>query len=151
MVRHDEIDAELSRERRLLDGGDAAVDAHDDLGAVLRELPERRRVQAVALLVAVRDVRADDDAELAERAHEDRRAGDAVDVVVPVDDDALASRERTTEPLDRAIEVESSADPLRSAAPPGRQTCRRPRGRGKRAPERQARGYHPGHPGPFWA
>src|SRR6185436_10600996 len=40
-------------------------------------------------------------------------------------------------------------DPLRSAAPPGTRPCRRPRGRGKRAPEQQARGYHPDIPGLF--
>src|SRR4029077_13560670 len=32
--------------------------------------------------------------------------GDPVDVVVPIDDDALASRERTTDPLDRTIHIE---------------------------------------------
>src|SRR5205085_12001711 len=106
MVRHDEIDAELARERRLFHRGYATVDADDHLRAVLRELPERRRVQAVALLVAIRDVGTDHEAKLPEGAHQDRRAGDPVDVVVPIDDDALASRERTTEPLDRAIQIE---------------------------------------------
>ena len=106
MVGHDEIDAELARERRLFHRGNATVDADDHLRAVLRELPERRRVQAVALLVAIRYVRTDHEAKLPEGAHQDRRAGDPVDVVVPIDDDALASRERTTEPLDRAIQIE---------------------------------------------
>jgi len=36
---------------------------------------------------------------------EDRRAGDAVDVIVAVDDDALASCERTPEAIDRAIQI----------------------------------------------
>ncbi len=106
VVGHDEIDAEVARERRLLHRGDAAIDAHDDLGAILGQLPERRGVQAVALFVPIRDVRPDHYAELPERADEDGRPAYAVDVVVSIDDDALASRERTTEPLDRAIQIE---------------------------------------------
>lgn len=106
MVCDDEIDAELARQRRLFHGRDAAVDADDDLGAIRSQRPERRRVQAVTLLVAIGDVRTDHDAELPERAHQNGRTRDAVDVVVPVDDDALASRERTTDPLDRTIQIE---------------------------------------------
>src|SRR2546425_12288757 len=114
VVGDDEIDAELAREQGLAHGGDAAVDGHDDARPVRGELAERLAVEAVALLVAVRDVRADDRAELAERPDEDRRAGDAVDVVVPVDDDALASRERTMEALERPVHIAH-----RRALPPG--------------------------------
>ena len=71
VVSHDQIDSELARQRGLLHRGDPAVHAHDDFRAVLRELPERRRVQAVALLVAVGDVRTDHDTELPKRAHQD--------------------------------------------------------------------------------
>ena len=106
VVCDDEIDTELAREPRLGHRGDAAVDRDDDLGAILGEVTERPGVQAVALLVAIRDVRANHHPELTERPHEDGRSGDPVDVVVPVDDDALASRERTTESLDRGIQIE---------------------------------------------
>src|SRR2546425_12289499 len=95
VVGDDEIDAELARERGLPHGGDAAVDGPDDARPVRGELAERLAVETVPLLVAVRDVRADDRAELAERTDDDRRAGDAVDVAVPLDDAALASREPT--------------------------------------------------------
>ena len=71
MVGHDEIDAELASERGLLHRGDAAVDAHDDLRAVRRELPQRHGVEAIALFIAIGDVRTDHEAELPEGAHED--------------------------------------------------------------------------------
>src|SRR2546425_2352170 len=119
VVGDDEIDAELAREQGLAHGGDAAVDGHDDARPVRGELAERLAVEAVALLVAVRDVRADDRAELAERRDGDRRAGDAVDVVVPVDDDALASRERTMEALERPVHIAHRRALLRGD--PGRQ------------------------------
>ncbi len=106
VVGDDQVDAELLRELRLGDRGDAAVHGDHDLRAVGRELAQRGRVEAVALLVAVRDVRADRNAKVPERAHEDGRAGDAVDVVVPVDDDALAGGERTADPLDGTTLVE---------------------------------------------
>jgi hypothetical protein len=106
VVGDDEVDPERTRQRRFADRGDAAVDRDDDARSVRGELAQRLLVEAVALLVAVRDVRTDHDTELPEGAHEDRRTGDAVHVVVPIDDDALASRERTTEPLDRAVQVE---------------------------------------------
>src|SRR5438552_176368 len=122
VVGDDEIDAELARERGLAHGGDAAVDGHDDARPIRGELAERLAVEAVPLLVAVRDVRADDRAELAERTDEDRRAGDAVDVVVPVDDDALASRERTVEALDRPVQIAHRRALIRRD--PGRQEVR---------------------------
>ena len=105
MVGDDEVDPQLARELRLTYGSDAAVHGHDDARPVGGELANRLRVQAVALLVAIGDVGADADADLTEGAHEDRRSGDAVDVVVPIDDDALASRERTTEARHRAVEI----------------------------------------------
>ena len=71
VVGHDEINAELARERGLLHRGDAAVDAHDDLRTVRRELPQRHSIEPVAFLVAVRDVGTHHEAELPEGAHED--------------------------------------------------------------------------------
>src|SRR6266545_7013886 len=106
VVGDDEIHAERPRERGLADRCHPAVHRYDDARAIGSELTQRQFVQAISLLVPVRDVGRDPDAELAEGADEDGRSGDAGDVVVPIDDDALASRERTTEPLDRAIEIE---------------------------------------------
>src|SRR5437870_11618443 len=122
VVGDDEIDAELAREQGLANDGDAAGDGNDAARPIRGELAERLAVEAVPLLVAVRDVRADDRAELAERTDEDRRAGDAVDVVVPVDDDALASRERTVEALDRPVQIAHRRALLRRD--PGRQGIR---------------------------
>src|SRR2546425_118243 len=119
VVGDDEIDAELAREQGLAHGGDAAVDGHDDARPVRGELAERLAVEAVALLVAVRDVRADDRAELAERRDGDRRPGDAADVVAPVADDAPASRERTMEALERPVHIAHRRALLRGD--PGRQ------------------------------
>ncbi len=105
VIGDDEVDAQLACQLRFTDGGDAAVDRDDHFRPVGRELADGRRVEPVALLVAIRDVRGYDDAELTESADEDGGAGDAVDVIVPIDDDALASRERTTEPHHGAIKV----------------------------------------------
>ena len=96
VVRHDEIDPQIACEERLVDRGHPAVDRDDHLRAIRRQVPQGRGVDAVTLLVAVRDVRGDCRAELAEDPDEDGGPGDAIDVIVPVDDDALASRERTT-------------------------------------------------------
>jgi len=71
VVRDDEVDPELAGERRFGHGGHAAVDGHDDLGAISGELAQRRPIQAVTLLIAIRDVRADRHAKVAERPHED--------------------------------------------------------------------------------
>jgi hypothetical protein len=105
VVRHDEIDAQVAGEERLVHRGHAAVDRDDHLRTVRRQVPQRRGVDAVALLVAVWDVRRDARAEPAESADEDGGTGDAIDVIVAVDDDALATRERTTQTLDSPLEV----------------------------------------------
>ena len=66
---------------------------------------DRRRLQAVAVPQALGDEVHDVAAEHLERAAQDDRRGDAVDVVVAVDRDPLAPREGALEPLDRAAHV----------------------------------------------
>ena len=121
VVGDDEIDAEVPGELGFGNGRHTAVDRHDDLRPIGGELAEGRRVQAVALLIAVRDVRAHRDPEVPECADEDGRAGDAVDVVVAIDDDALAGGERTVDPVDGPVEVQHRRTVVRQ---PGREEAR---------------------------
>ena len=99
VIRHDQIDAALARDLRRLDRGDAAVDGDDQLGAVVAELRDRLGVEAVAFVDAVGDVEVGVAAEDADGVPEDGGGGDAVDVVVAVDDDLFAVADRPGDAL----------------------------------------------------
>ena len=73
---------------------DAAVDRDDHLRAVGVQPLDRRRLQAVAVAQPLGDEMGDVAAEQLEGPAQDHGRGDAVDVVVAVDDDALAGRRR---------------------------------------------------------
>ena len=91
VVRDDDVQPQLPAEAHLPDRGDAAV--HRQQQVVLgREAADGGLVQAVALAVAVRDVVADGEADLAQIEHEQGGRGHAVGVVVAVDADALLFR-----------------------------------------------------------
>ena len=98
VVGDDQVDAELARAPRRLGAADAAVDRHDQRHAVGVQPLDRRRLQAVAVPQPLRDEVDDVAAEHLERAAQDDRRGDAVDVVVAVDGDPLAPRDRLLEP-----------------------------------------------------
>ncbi len=107
VVGDDEIEAGLAGFEGRLEGGDAAVDRDDNPGALGGELDQGVAVQPVALIEPVgcvgRDHRLGVDA--AQRVVEDGRRGDAVGVVVAVDDDRLASAEGVKESRRGAVEV----------------------------------------------
>ena len=67
-----------------------------------------RRLQAVAVGQALGNEVADVGAEQLERAAQDHRRGDAVDVVVAVDGDALAAGDRAQQPIDGACRCPAS-------------------------------------------
>jgi len=91
------------RERRLVRG--AAVGGHHHPGAGGAQPIERVDVEAVALATAVRDVEQGLRAQRAQAEDELRGAGDAVHVVVAVDGDGLARRERVGKARGRPAHV----------------------------------------------
>ena len=94
VVGDDQIDAELARAARRLGAADAAVDRDDQRDAVGVQPLDRRRLQPVAVLQPLGDEVDDVAAEQLERAAQDHRRRDAVDVVVAVDRDPLLARDR---------------------------------------------------------
>ena len=105
MVGDDQIDAELTRPARRLRRADAAVDRDDQLHAFGVQAIDRAGLQAVAVGQPFGNEMADVGAEQLERAPQNHRRGDAVDVVVAVDGDALAIGDRGQQPIDGAFEA----------------------------------------------
>jgi hypothetical protein len=89
VVGDDQIDAALFRDLRLLDRGDAAVDGDNELRPGVTDLLKRLGIQPVAFVDPVGDVEIDLSAQDGDGVPEDGGGGDAVDVVVAVDDDFL--------------------------------------------------------------
>ncbi len=104
----------------LLDGGDRAVDRHQQPRAARGEPAHGRRVQTVAVARAVGQVEVDVGSELAQRAHQHGCRADAVDVVVAVDRDprAVARRGAGSQPPPRRCPRRPPAGAPRR--PPGR-------------------------------
>jgi hypothetical protein len=90
VIGDDEIDAALFGDLSGFYGGDAAVDGDDELGAAVDDLAEGVGIEAVAFFEAVGDVEVDFAAQDVDGVPEDGGGGDAVDVVVAVDDDFFA-------------------------------------------------------------
>ncbi len=93
VVGDDEIDPELARAHCRFVSPDAAVHRDDHRGTFRVQPIDRRRLQPVAVLQAVGDEVADIAAQHLHRPPKDDGRGDAVDIVVAVDDDALAGGE----------------------------------------------------------
>jgi len=107
VIGDDEVDAGLSGGEGGLDGGDAAVDGDDDFGALGGERAEGVGVEAVAFVESVWDVGGDVGVrdEVIEGVEEDGGGGDAVNVVVAVDDDGLALASGVEEACGGAVHV----------------------------------------------
>ena len=105
VIGDDQVDAQLTRAERRLGAADPAVHRHNERDAVLMEPVDCGRLQPVAVAQPLGDEVHDRSAEHFERPSEDHRRRDAVDVVVTVDRDALAARERQLEPRDRTFHV----------------------------------------------
>ena len=103
MIGDDQVDAELARAQRRLGAADAAVDRDDQRHAFGVQPIDRRRLQAVAVAQPFGDEVDDVAAEQLERAPQDDGGRDAVDVVVAVDGDPLALRQRPLEALDARL------------------------------------------------
>jgi hypothetical protein len=101
MVGDDQVDAELARPHCRLDAADPAVDRDDQLDAVRMQPFDGRRLEPVAVAQSLRDEMGDVGAEQFQRPPQDHGGGDAVDVVVAVDRDAILSLNRREHTLDR--------------------------------------------------
>ncbi len=97
VVGDDHVDALLSRHRDLSRRGDPAVDGDQELRAAVAQAVDRRGGEAIAIVLAARDQPVAVGAELAQRPNRDRRRADTVDVVVAVDGDPLAARDRVAD------------------------------------------------------
>jgi hypothetical protein len=90
VVGDHDVEPRGARRRDLLDRRDRAVHGHQQVGAALGEPRDRRGREAVPVVDPARQVPVDRRPDGPQRAHEDGRGGDAVDVVVAVDGDARA-------------------------------------------------------------
>jgi hypothetical protein len=100
MVGDDDVEAGRPGPRDLLDGGHAAVHGQQQPGAARGQPVDGGRAEAVAVLRPAREVPVHGGAEVAQHADEDRRRGDAVDVVVAVDRDPRAGADVAQDDLD---------------------------------------------------
>ena len=105
VVRDDQIEAELARAAAPPPRANAAIDRHDDARAGGVQPIDRRRLQSVAVAQAIRNEVHDFAAEHFDRAAQDHGGRHAVDVVVAVDGDALASRDGAEQPIDGRAHV----------------------------------------------
>jgi hypothetical protein len=92
MIGDDEVDAEIAGAAARFRAANAAVHRDDERDTLGVQPIDRRRLQAVPVLHPLRDEVHDVGAEHLQRAPENHRRGDAVDVVVAVDGDALLAR-----------------------------------------------------------
>jgi hypothetical protein len=90
VISDDEVYAALAGQRGGFVRGDATIDGDDELRALVGELGDGFGVEAVAFLDAVGDVELDRAAQEGDGVPENGSGGDAVNVVVAVDDDSLA-------------------------------------------------------------
>ncbi len=90
VVGDDDVQAQAIPVAHLLDGADAAVNGHYQLGPLGGQIPQGTEVQAIALLDAMGDVGLDLGAQGGQRLHQERGSGHPVGVEVSVDDYRLS-------------------------------------------------------------
>ncbi len=105
VIGNDQIDAALLGNLHLIDRGNAAVYGDDDFRAAVDDFREDCGVQAVPFVDAVGDVPVDLAAEDSDGVPEDGGGGDAVDVVIAVNDDFFFGVNRAGDALGRLAQV----------------------------------------------
>ena len=116
MVGDDDLHAELARERDLLVRGDARVHGYHQARAASVQLLHRLPRQTVALAQTVRDIIFTGCARRAQVIDQRAGRGDAVDIVVSVDHDALAALDRAANDTDRPVHVVHGERVVQTAA-----------------------------------
>ncbi len=94
VIGDDQIHAQLARAPRRFRAADSAVHGHDQADPVRVQPLHRDRLQTVAVLQPLGDEMRHLAAEQLNRAPQDDRGRDAIDVVVAVDGDALLAGDR---------------------------------------------------------
>ena len=89
MIGDDQIDVVFLGDVGGGEVGDAAIDGNDQLCVVLGELFDSFGVEAITFVDAVGDVKIDVGVGEFEAVPEDGDAGDAIDVIIAIDDDFL--------------------------------------------------------------
>ena len=105
MVRDDEIEAKLAAAACRLRTANAAVDRDDDMHALGVQAFERGRLESVAITQTLGNEMRHLAAEQLERAPQNHRGRDAVDVVVAVHGNAFAGIDRAQQTFDGTIHV----------------------------------------------
>ncbi|HEU4658013.1 MAG TPA: hypothetical protein VFR97_10825 [Capillimicrobium sp.] len=137
VVGDQDVDARGARLGDLLDGRDRAVGGDEQLRARGGQARDRVRTQPVAVLEPAREIPVHLGAEGAQRAHEDRRRADPVDVVVAVDGDPRAGGDVPAHERERVVET---GEPGRRMRLVGGQPRARRVGVGEPAPDEHLRG-----------
>ena len=137
MVGDDDVQAEGTGLRDLVDRGDGAVGGEQQARAALGEPLHRRRAEPVAVLRAAGQVGVHVGSEDPQHAHEDGGRADAVDVVVAVDRRARARAHVREDQIDRGVDPGEGPEvmPLARRQPRARRLARPP-ARGGRGPAR---------------
>ncbi len=108
VIDHDGIEAEATRLGERLETGGAAVDGDQESCPLSGKRPDRLAVRAKALEDAVGNMKQRIEAAMAEKPHQQRHRGGAVDVVIAEDRNALASHDRSRQTLRRGRHVGDS-------------------------------------------
>ena len=105
MIDDDHRHAEPPRFRQRLEAGGAAIDRHQQRGALVRQRAHRLDIGAVAFENAVGNVDQRIEPAMAQMPGQQRRRGRAVDVVIAEDRDLLAARRRVRNALGRGFHL----------------------------------------------
>src|SRR3989344_9486794 len=109
MIGNDHINAEFLCKCDLFNVGNTAIDRDKEFDAVSPELFYGGRVQSVTLRMPMRDiVQKIPVADLFQKVMQNDRTGDAVAVIVAVNNDAFAVRHRQEYAVDRTLHVEDT-------------------------------------------
>ena len=106
VIRDHDVDPERSRPRHRLQRRDAAVHGDDQRAASAPRVLDRIRRQTVAVARAVWDPELDPRSEVAQHGVEQVGRGDAVHIVIPVDQDALAVLDRGPDAVHGTVHVQ---------------------------------------------
>ena len=105
VVDHHRLEAERRSGKQRIMGIDAAIERHQQPGALPRQALDRRPARPIALGDAIGNVHFRRDPERAQIEHEQRRRGNAVDIIIGDDADRLAGHDGTRQPLGSGFEV----------------------------------------------
>ncbi len=106
VVQNDHINAGGLQGLDFARAGRAAVDGQQEAGPKRLHAPRNAfRAESVTLLDAQRQKTGRGEAVRGEQLRQDGEGGDAVDIVIAVEDDALAAVERRQEPIDRGVHL----------------------------------------------